>query len=107
MIIIAVSVVSLFKRIGDKMITADEAKCITNTAKNVYGRIIYEAAKNCNNTAYTFLQTDIPRTKLSDHEYYDILVEHTQFLENLGYKVKSDRVEVDNTYYLKLTISWE
>ena len=89
------------------MITADEARCITETAKNDYGRIIYEAAKNCNDTAYTFLQTDIPRTKLSDHEYYDILFEHTQFLESLGYKVKSDRVEVGNTYYLKLTISWE
>lgn len=89
------------------MITANEARCIAETASNAYGRIIYEAAKNCNDTAYTFLQTDIPRTKLSDHEYYDILLEHTQFLECLGYKVKSNRVEVCNTYYLKLAISWE
>ena len=89
------------------MITANEARCITETASNAYCRIIYEAAKNCNDTAYTFLQTDIPRTKLSDHEYYDILLEHTQFLESLGYKVKSNRVEVGNTYYLKLAISWE
>ena len=89
------------------MITADEARCITETAKNIYGRIIYEAAKNRYSTVYEFLQTEIPRTKLSDHKYYDILLEHTQFLESLGYKVKSDRVEVGNTYYLKLTISWE
>lgn len=86
--------------------TANEARCSTETTNNAYGRIIYEAAKNCNDTAYTFLQTDIPRTKLSDHEYYDILFEHTQFLESLGYKVKSNRVEVGNTYYLKLAISW-
>lgn len=89
------------------MITADEARCITETAKNIYGRIIYEAAKSRNSTANIFLQTDIPRTKLSDHKYYDILFEHTQFLESLGYKVKSNRVEVGNTYYLKLIISWE
>lgn len=89
------------------MITANEARCIAETASNAYGRIIYEAAKNRNNVLYTFLQTDIPRTKLSDHEYYDILLEHTQFLEGLGYKVKSNRVEVGNTYYLKLAISWE
>lgn len=88
------------------MITANEARCIAETAKNTYGRIIYEAAKNRNDTVYIFLQTEIPRAKLSDHEYYDMLFEHTQFLESLGYKVKSDRVEVGNTYYLKLTISW-
>ena len=86
------------------MITADEARCITETAKNIYGRIIYEAAKNRNNVAYTFLQTEIPRTKLSDHEYYDILLEHTQFLENLGYKsseIKKIVTQVDNTKSLE------
>ena len=89
------------------MITANEARWLTETAKNANGRIIYEAAKNRNNVLYTFLQTDIPRTKLSDHEYYDILLEHTQFLEKLGYTVKSNRVEVGNTYFLKLEISWK
>jgi hypothetical protein len=87
------------------MITADEARKIANTQKNVYGNRIHYEASSGYNEVYMPVYLEYNRSDYTDEEYKEIAFTHMEWLISLGYKVEMTKTEsTPFTYTMK--ISW-
>jgi len=87
------------------MITANEARCIAETYTNIYGRAIYNAAKQGFRETYVFVNVPA-RDLITDVEYENITFSIMRDLTKLGYKTTITDMQADRLLY-KLKISWE